>query len=260
MKYFSIALLACVSLMLTHSVFATAYNYTYNVASNTPGQSVSLHSGYGTGLTDSFFLYVNTAGSYDVSIGGISHQGVPTSAAPSVRRSYYTAVTAGQILDVSGTVVANLNSASLQASPYGGIGTVLYSKGLVLLPGTYQVNIATSCNTLCPYFQNFYTFNVDPTGLSTGALVTTPSLPVAVKDQPYNFAINIANPTAGFVYVDSGILPPGLGYSTNAIGYGGVSIDRMLTGTPTFSGNYEIIISTMTGGRLNIAVLPLTVE
>lgn len=137
--------------------------YIYNTVSNGAGQTVTLHAGTGTSLTYTVDINVTTEGNYDFAIAGITHLGLVGSNSPYTRTSFATTVDSAEVLDASNTVIATMTAVKLPTIPgRSGIGTKLYSNGVTLLPGTYTVNITTSCSTYCAYFQNYFTFVVNP--------------------------------------------------------------------------------------------------
>jgi hypothetical protein len=228
--------------------------WVYEIAPDVAGVPQVFVSPSGTSITTSFDLNVIAADNYDFNILGSSHSKTPSLPA------WSTTVDAAQIVDSTGTVVANLTAANTTGANYN-----LYTTNVPLVTGRYLLNITTTCATWCTLSFNKPSFTISPSSInSLPPDITTSSLPNGTIGQDYNAANN------GYVYFSTRTLhnlsvsitglPPGLvGNSTYGLANTG-KYYTFISGIPTTVGtsNVTITVTDTVTHLTTTSTLPLT--
>ena len=252
--------------LVTVPVSAATYPVPYVVQPGTPGQILGLSAGYGgTNLdgTPSYAGYgttvhsvnvvINTAGNYD-----FVSRGIKRTSAPGTRNLHWeTHIDGGDVVDTSGAVVASLSSTNL-ATRYGfnDFGSKAEVNLVALQPGTYTVNITTTCTYLCTYFQNGFNFAVNPSDVDLTPRLTLTDLPAGTVGVPYSVALPISNPTGYWMQLSVSGLPAGLAVTSPTWG------KYAIAGTPTTFGAADVTITTTDSVTKLTAttILPLLID
>jgi hypothetical protein len=151
--------LLTIGLLLMSSI-ASAANLTYVVGTS---QVVQLHALSGNSQPYPIAIDVPVGGVYDLNVLGVTHNGNPKSPSPGVRRDFHTTVDAASVL-TGPTGAAIPLTAEVFPTMLGmsGYGSRISATKVQLEPGIYFLDLVTSCNTLCSYFQNYFTIQVSP--------------------------------------------------------------------------------------------------
>jgi hypothetical protein len=148
--------LLTIGLLLMSSIASAAY-FTYTVGA---GQVVSAHAPFYDNRT-LISIDAPVAGVYDLTVLGVTHNGNPKSPSPSLRRDFHTIVGVGTTLTDPNGLDIPLTIETLPTIPgMSGYGSRVSATKISLVPGIYTLELATSCNNWCSYFQNFYSVQV----------------------------------------------------------------------------------------------------
>ncbi|MDD5034268.1 MAG: putative Ig domain-containing protein [Methylococcaceae bacterium] len=247
-------LLAVVALMVALPASAATY-------AASPGTPIVLTAKAGA-FSDTINITVTAAGNYDFTALGQVHYGcnAMTCVSPALRQTFITVVSAGEVRDAMGALVATLVSGIYQAPSPGYAGmtppppvSLLSANGIYLQPGVYVATVYANAVMMSSYSLNQYSFKVTPSA-ATGALpptLSTASLPNGAIGSLYSTPVSASAPNGDPITVTVTGLPAGLTFD-------GVNI----SGTPTSVGTSSVTITVKDTATLlsTSATLPLTIN
>lgn len=227
---------------------ASTYPVPYVVVPDVAGRVLALSAGYGgTNLdgTPSYAGYGTTIHSVEVVISAAGNydfvsRGISRTSAPGTRnQTWATNIDAGEIVDASGTVISTMIATRLPTrTGFNDFGSKAESNLVALEPGTYTVNLTTTCTRLCTYFQNGFNFAVNPSNVDLTPRVSAADLPAGVVGAAYSAALPFTSPTGYYVQLSVSGLPAGLTLTAPLV-------QRFaIAGTPTSAGVSDVTITT----------------